>query len=72
MQAKFKYEDLRTEISLIKRGDYMFTFDLKSGYHHIDICPSHYKYLGFAWEREGKNQYYMYVFTVLPFGLAMV
>ena len=42
----------------------MFTFDLKSGYHHIDIHPDYQTYLGFAWE--GK----FYVFTVLPFGLS--
>lgn len=41
----------------------MFKFDLKSGYHHIDIAPSHQTYLGFAWEEK------FYCFTVLPFGL---
>ena len=63
-----KYEDLRVVTSLFERGEYMFTFDLKSGYHHIDICASQHKYLGFSWEIEGKKQFY--VFTVLPFGLA--
>ena len=47
----------------------MFTFDLKSGYHHVDICPAQCKYLGFAWESDGVKHYY--VFTVLPFGLAI-
>ena len=42
----------------------MFSFDLKSGYHHVDIAKEHWKYLGFAWG----NQFY--VFTVLPFGLS--
>ena len=46
----------------------MFTFDLKSGYHHVDIHKEHWKYLGFAWV-EGPNTKY-YVFCVLPFGLA--
>ena len=55
---------------LLDKGDYMFTFDLKSGYHHVhvDIRPTQYKYLGFAWERDGTMQFY--VFTVLRFGLA--
>ena len=42
----------------------MFTFDLISGYHHLDIHPEHQTYLGFQWEGQ------FYVFTVLPFGLS--
>ena len=53
---------------MFEKDDYMFTFDPKSGYHHIDICPAKHKYLGFTWERKGKRQ--SCVFTVLPFGLA--
>ena len=64
---KFKYEDLRIAMLMFKKGDYLFTSDLKSGYHHIDIYQPHWKYLGFAWG-EGETQQY-YVFTVLPFGL---
>ena len=29
--------------------DYVFSFDLKSGYHHVDIFPEHWQYLGFSW-----------------------
>ena len=46
----------------------MFRFDLKSGYHHIDIFEPHRQFLGFCWEQEGTKQFY--TFTVLPFGLA--
>ena len=41
--------------------DYLFTFDLKSGYHHVE---EHCKYLGFPWHG------HFYMFTVLPFGLS--
>lgn len=34
---KFKYEDMRIAMLLFQQGDYVFSFDLKSGYHHIDI-----------------------------------
>ena len=61
---KFKYEDLRTAMLLLKRGDYLFSFDLKSGYHYVEIAEVHHKYLVFAWNDAS------YVFTVLPFGLA--
>ena len=27
----------------------MFSFDLKSGYHHIDIFPEQRKFLAFSW-----------------------
>ncbi|CAI7877429.1 unnamed protein product [Closterium sp. NIES-54] len=42
----------------------MFSIDLNSGYHHVDIHPSCWKYLGFRFD--GKT----YVFRSLPFGLA--
>ena len=59
-----KYEDLRTAMLYFNAGDYMFSFDLKSGYHHIDIAEVHHKFLGFEWHGA------YYVFTVLPFGLS--
>ena len=65
---KFKYEDLRTAMQLFQRGDYLFSFDLKSGYHHISIFEPHWKFLGLQWEECGEEQFFM--FTVLPFGLA--
>ena len=34
---KFKYEGLDLVPQMFKRGEYFFTFDLKSGYHHVDI-----------------------------------
>jgi len=43
---KFKYEDLRTAMQLFQKGDYLFSFDLKSRYHHISIFEPHWKFLG--------------------------
>ena len=63
-KEKFKYEDMRTALMLLESGDFLSTFDLKSGYHHVDIHKQSQPFLGFAW-----NQAY-YVFTVLPFGLS--
>ena len=63
-KQKFKYEDLRIAMLLLSKGDFMFSFDLKSGYHHVDISKEHWKYLGFTWQEK------FYVFTVLPFGLS--
>ena len=49
----FKYEDLRTAALMFEPGEYMFKFDLKSGYHHVDVHPDYQKYLGFQWEANG-------------------
>ena len=69
LKDKFKYEDLRLAMLMFEKDDFMFSFDLKSGYHHVDIHKEHWKYLGFAWKDGPVVQYY--VFRVLPFGLAM-
>ena len=65
---KFKCEDIRTIRDLFQKDDYFFKCDIKQGYHHIDILESHQKYLGFAWEIDGKLR--LFVFTVLVFGLS--
>ena len=65
---KFKLEDLSNVKEVLSPNDYMFKFDLKSGYHHVDICSEHHKYLGFSWNFNGVVKYF--AFTVLPFGLS--
>ena len=47
-QFKFKYEDGYTTRKIFEKGDYIFSFDLKSAYHNISIYKSrHRTYLGF-------------------------
>ena len=48
----------------------MFSFDLKSGYHHVEISQDHQTFLGFCWRSPNSNNEVFYVFTVLPFGLS--
>ena len=46
-----------------------FSFDLRSGYHHVDIFPEHRAFLAFSWDfGTGVARYFQ--FTVLPFGLS--
>ncbi len=59
----FKYETLAELPEVLQPGDFMFTADLKSGYHHVDMREECWTYLGFEW----RGRYY--VFTQLPFGL---
>jgi len=49
----FKYEDLRTVALMFEADEYLFKFDLKSGYHYVDVHPEYHKFLGFQWELKG-------------------
>ena len=67
-KEKVCFEDWQSFENFIDVSGFMFKFDLKQGYHHIDIFEDHQTYLGCAWEIDGKLRYF--VFTVLPFGLS--
>jgi len=45
-----EYEDIRIAMLLLNKNDFLFKFDLKSRYHHLDIFEPHQSYLGFTWE----------------------
>ena len=62
---KFRYETLKDLPEFLRPKDFLWSCDLKSGYHHVDMHPSAWPYLGFKWS----DTYY--VFTQLPFGLAI-
>ena len=64
---KFKYEDVRSIRDLFNEGDFFFKFDIKHGYHRVNIDKAYHKYLSFSWSENGITKYY--VFTVLVFGL---
>ena len=65
---KFKYEDLRSLSQVLEEGHWVFTWDIRSGYHHVDMCVEHQTYLGFSWRFNGVPRYF--TFAVLPFGLS--
>ena len=48
-----KFEDLRLTEQFLNPHEYMFKFDIKQCYHHIDIHKPHQKFLGFSWEVGG-------------------
>ena len=54
-------------MAILMPNDFLNKFDLKSGYHHVEIFQPHWTYLGFSWGSQSHMDYY--VFTVLPFGL---
>ena len=49
----FKYEDLRTALLFPIKEDFLIKFDLKAGYHHVEIFEPHQSYLGFLWDQGG-------------------
>ena len=57
------------EIIIFSEDYFVFSFDLKSGYHHVDIFPDHRRFLAFSWHF-GTNRVRYFQFTVLPFGLS--
>ena len=68
-KQKFKCEDVKTAMQLLDKDFFMFKFDLKSAYHHIEIFEEHRTYLAFAWNfGQSKTRYFR--FCVLPFGLS--
>ena len=67
-KEKFKFEDIRNACVYLPFDHFMFKFDLKSGYHHIDILQEHQTFLGLSWVVNGVRKFF--VFTVLPFGLS--
>jgi len=60
----FKYKDLALLAPLLKEGDYITMINLKDGFFHVPVLPSHQTFMSFQWE--GKT----YVFQVLPFGMS--
>jgi hypothetical protein len=68
VKEPYKFEDLTFASDYFRKNQFFTCFDLKSGYHHIDIFPEHQKFLGFAWEHQGKRSFYK--FCALAFGLS--
>jgi len=57
-------------MSYFVKDGYMFSFDLKIGYHNVDIAQEHQTFLGFSWRAADSIKEIFDVFTVLPFGLS--
>ena len=62
-KKKVKFEDWNVALNYFRKDCFLFKFDLKSGYHHIDICRNQITYFAFCWRG------IFYCFNVLAFGL---
>ena len=47
--------------------NWLFSLNIKSGYHHIDIFPPDQEFSCFSWSKDEVIRFYK--FTVLPFGI---
>ena len=54
-------------LNYVENEYFVYKFDIKQGYYHIDIKSEHQRYLGFPWEINGKVHYF--VFIISPIGL---
>ena len=50
---------------ILQPGDWFFTFDLRNGYHHVDIFQEHWKYLAFSFTFDGKPRYFVVRFLLV-------
>jgi len=50
MVPSFRMDSLDLLTDLADLGDLMFSLDLASGYHQVDMDTRYYTYLGFQWE----------------------
>ena len=66
---RFKHEDDKIAREKFDVGDFIFSSDLKSAYHHIEIFEELQQYFDFA-RFEGEIRYL--VFAFLPFGFSIV
>ena len=53
-KPKVKFEVLKVALNYFDKGHFMFSFDIKRGYHHVLILSPHLTFLGFSWFYQGK------------------
>jgi hypothetical protein len=61
---KFKYDSVKQVAGLFESEDYMFAWDAKDGYWHVDLNEDMWQYMCFEWLGT------TYYFGQMPFGLA--
>uniref|UniRef100_A0A7M5V2U7 Reverse transcriptase domain-containing protein n=1 Tax=Clytia hemisphaerica TaxID=252671 RepID=A0A7M5V2U7_9CNID len=65
---RISFDDWRSLKNLISENGLAYKFDLRKGYYHVEITEAHQTYLGFSWNLDGREKFF--IFCVLPFGLS--
>ena len=63
---KFRIESVTDFQKSVKKGSWMFSFDLKSAFHHLLMNKAHRKFLGFQIRIKGVER--VFCFEAMPFG----
>ena len=50
---------------MLEQNFWFFTFEIESGFHHLDINANFWKYFGFSWVFTAQDRFF--IFNVLPF-----
>jgi len=64
----FKMEHAEQAAKMMRPGDYMFSLDMKAGYHQVPVKPWFRKFLCFRWGEGAECKTYQW--QVMPFGLS--
>ena len=73
-KSKNKFEDAKSFLQclLARPTAWACSFDIKSGYHHIEIFEPDQEFLGFSWVFEGVTKYFNLQFYPLGFLWALI
>ena len=52
-KEKIRFDDWRSFENYLQPNSFVFKFDLKQGYHHVDIFQDHQTFVGFSWKFDG-------------------
>ena len=66
---EFTYKSVDDVVKLLSWGNYMSVIDIKAAYRAVPIREDHRKFMGFRWELEGVEKYY--IDNRLCFGLRL-
>ena len=64
----FNYKDGKVAREMFDVGDFIFSYDLKSAFHHIPIFEEHQQYFGFTWFFKAKYDISYSLFSI--FGIS--
>ena len=53
VQQTHKLDDWKIMFQYVKKGSFLFSFDLAQAFHGVDICDHHQTFLGFSYVVEG-------------------
>ena len=69
LYEEFSYKNVENVIAMLEPNEYMSVVDIKSAYRAVPISPNHRKFMGFRWQLDGKEMFF--VENRMSFGLRL-